>query len=142
MLKVVLKHFAIGLLLLMLIESLSTVLFYLYSIDAVWWSVIFIIKSFINIVFMLIFGFMQTAFKRSLCNTILVIGFMAVTLLSLSTAYYLLPIDWIAVQLNEVELLWWQQLIHNDISFWMIYLIVLMISLLVGVIKSRNQQKT
>lgn len=124
----------------MLLLSFSTLiaigLMIHFSVDRVFWPIALMVHLSINLIFSFVFSALQTYFKHTLWQSVVLINITAVLLIAIHAMFYLQTIDWNAVSEGQQQLSLLQQLIHSDMALWIVYILPLLVVMLIGAIKN------
>ena len=107
-----------------------------FSVDRVFWPISLMVHLSINLIFSFVFSALQTYFKHTVWQSVVLINITAVLLIAIHAMFYLQTIDWNAVSEGQQQLSLLQQLIHSDMALWIVYILPLLVVMLIGAIKN------
>ena len=123
----------------MLLLSFSTLiaigLMIHFSVDRVFWPIALMVHLSINLIFSFVFSALQTYFKHTVWQSVVLINITAVLLIAIHAMFYLQTIDWNAVSEAQQQLSLLQQVIHSDMALWIVYMLPLLVVMLIAAIK-------
>ena len=123
----------------MLLLSFSTLiaigLMIHFSVDRVFWPIALMVHLSINLIFSFVFSALQTYFKHTLWQSVVLINITAVLLIALHAMFYLQTIDWNAISEGQQQLSLLQQVIHSDMALWIVYILPFLVVMLIAAIK-------
>ena len=130
----------------MLLLSFSTLiaigLMIHFSVDRVFWPIALMVHLSINLIFSFVFSALQTYFKHTLWQSVVLINITAVLLIAIHAMFYLQTIDWNAVSEGPQQLSLLQQVIHSDMALWIVYVLPLLVVMLIAAIKKYRYSLT
>ena len=106
-----------------------------FSVDRVFWPISLMVHLSINLIFSFVFSALQTYFKHTVWQSVVLINITAVLLTALHAMFYLQTIDWNAVSEAQQQLSLLQQVIHSDMALWIVYMLPLLVVMLIAAIK-------
>ena len=106
-----------------------------FSVDRVFWPISLMVHLSINLIFSFVFSALQTYFKHTVWQSVVLINITAVLLIALHAMFYLQTIDWNAVSEAQQQLSLLQQVIHSDMALWIVYMLPLLVVMLIAAIK-------
>ncbi len=106
-----------------------------FSIDRVFWPIALMVHLSINLIFSFVFAALQTYFKHTVWQSVVLINITAVLLIAIHAMFYLQTIDWNAVSEAQQQLSLLQQVIHSDMALWIVYMLLLLVVMLIAAIK-------
>ena len=123
----------------MLLLSFSTLiaigLMIHFSVDRVFWPIALMAHLSINLIFSFVFAALQTYFKHTVWQSVVLIIITAVLLIAIHAMFYLQTIDWNAVSEGQQQLSLLQQVIHSDMALWIVYILPFLVVMLIAAIK-------
>ena len=130
----------------MLLLSFSTLiaigLMIHFSVDRVFWPIALMAHLSINLIFSFVFAALQTYFKHTVWQSVVLINITAVLLIAIHAMFYLQTIDWNAVSEGPQQLSLLQQVIHSDMALWIVYVLPLLVVMLIAAIKKYRYSLT
>ena len=106
-----------------------------FSVDRVFWPISLMVHLSINLIFSFVFSALQTYFKHTVWQRVVLINITAVLLIAIHAMFYLQTIDWNAVSEAQQQLSLLQQVIHSDMALWIVYMLPLLVVMLIAAIK-------
>ncbi len=106
-----------------------------FSVDRVFWPISLMVHLSINLIFSFVFSALQTYFKHTVWQSVVLINITAVLLIAIHAMFYLQTIDWNAVSEAQQQLSLLQQVIHSDMALWIVYMLPLLVVMLIAAIK-------
>ncbi|MDM1737394.1 hypothetical protein HX112_12745 [Acinetobacter towneri] len=106
-----------------------------FSVDRVFWPIALMAHLSINLIFSFVFSALQTYFKHTVWQSVVLINITAVLLIAIHAMFYLQTIDWNAVSEAQQQLSLLQQVIHSDMALWIVYMLPLLVVMLIAAIK-------
>ena len=106
-----------------------------FSVDRVFWPISLMVHLSINLIFSFVFSALQTYFKHTVCQSLVLINITAVLLIAIHAMFYLQTIDWNAVSEGQQQLSLLQQVIHSDMALWIVYMLPLLVVMLIAAIQ-------
>ena len=106
-----------------------------FSVDRVFWPISLMVHLSINLIFSFVFSALQTYFKHTVCQSLVLINIRAVLLIAIHAMFYLQTIDWNAVSEAQQQLSLLQQVIHSDMALWIVYMLPLLVVMLIAAIQ-------
>lgn len=106
-----------------------------FSVDRVFWPIALMAHLSINLIFSFVFAALQTYFKHTVWQSVVLINITAVLLIAIHAMFYLQTIDWNAVSEGQQQLSLLQQVIHSDMALWIVYVLPLLVVMLIAAIK-------
>ena len=113
-----------------------------FSVDRVFWPIALMAHLSINLIFSFVFSALQTYFKHTLWQSVVLINITAVLLIAIHAMFYLQTIDWNAVSEGQQQLSLLQQVIHSDIALWIAYILPFLVVMLIAAIKKYRYSLT
>ncbi|WP_168461773.1 MULTISPECIES: hypothetical protein [unclassified Acinetobacter] len=113
-----------------------------FSVDRVFWPIALMVHLSINLIFSFVFAALQTYFKHTVWQSVVLINITAVLLTALHAMFYLQTIDWNAVSEGPQQLSLLQQVIHSDMALWIVYVLPLLVVMLIAAIKKYRYSLT
>lgn len=113
-----------------------------FSVDRVFWPIALMVHLSINLIFSFVFAALQTYFKHTVWQSVVLINITAVLLTALHAMFYLQTIDWNAVSEGQQQLSLLQQVIHSDMALWIVYVLPLLVVMLIAAIKKYRYSLT
>ena len=113
-----------------------------FSVDRVFWPIALMVHLSINLIFPFVFAALQTYFKHTVWQSVVLINITAVLLTALHAMFYLQTIDWNAVSEGPQQLSLLQQVIHSDMALWIVYVLPLLVVMLIAAIKKYRYSLT
>ena len=106
-----------------------------FSVDRVFWPIALMAHLSINLIFSFVFSALQTYFKHTVWQSVVLINITAVLLIAIHAMFYLQTIDWNAVSEGQQQFSLLQQVIHSDMALWIVYMLPLLVVMLIAAIK-------
>ena len=106
-----------------------------FSVDRVFWPIALMAHLSINLIFSFVFAALQTYFKHTVWQSVVLINITAELLIAIHAMFYLQTIDWNAVSEAQQQLSLLQQVIHSDMALWIVYMLPLLLVMLIAAIK-------
>ena len=113
-----------------------------FSVDRVFWPIALMAHLSINLIFSFVFSALQTYFKHTVWQSVVLINITAVLLIALHAMFYLQTIDWNAVSEAQQQLSLLQQVIHSDIALWIAYILPFLVVMLIAAIQKYRYSLT
>ena len=113
-----------------------------FSVDRVFWPIALMAHLSINLIFSFVFAALQTYFKHTVWQSVVLINITAVLLIAIHAMFYLQTIDWNAVSEGPQQLSLLQQVIHSDMALWIVYVLPLLVVMLIAAIKKYRYSLT
>ncbi|WP_416713963.1 hypothetical protein [Acinetobacter towneri] len=113
-----------------------------FSVDRVFWPISLMVHLSINLIFSFVFSALQTYFKHTVWQSVVLINITAVLLIAIHAMFYLQTIDWNAVSEAQQQLSLLQQVIHSDMALWIVYMLPLLVVMLIAAIKKYRYSLT
>ena len=113
-----------------------------FSVDRVFWPISLMVHLSINLIFSFVFSALQTYFKHTVWQSVVLINITAVLLIAIHAMFYLQTIDWNAVSEAQQQLSLLQQVIHSDMALWIVYVLPLLVVMLIAAIKKYRYSLT
>ncbi len=113
-----------------------------FSVDSVFWPIALMAHLSINLIFSFVFAALQTYFKHTVWQSVVLINITAVLLIAIHAMFYLQTIDWNAVSESQQQLSLLQQVIHSDMALWIVYILPLLVVMLIAAIKKYRYSLT
>ena len=129
------QHWWISMLLLSFSTLIAIGLAIHFSVDRVFWPISLMVHLSINLIFSFVFSALQTYFKHTVWQSVVLINITAVLLIAIHAMFYLQTIDWNAVSEAQQQLSLLQQVIHSDMALWIVYMLPLLVVMLIAAIK-------
>ena len=129
------QHWCICMLLLSFSTLIAIGLAIHFSIDRVFWPIALMAHLSINLIFSFVFAALQTYFKHTVWQSVVLINITAVLLIAIHAMFYLQTIDWNAVSEGQQQLSLLQQVIHSDKTLWIVYMLPLLVVMLIAAIQ-------
>lgn len=92
--------------------------------------------------FSFVFAALQTYFKHTVWQSVVLINITAVLLIAIHAMFYLQKIDWNAVSESQQQLSLLQQVIHSDIALWIAYILPFLVVMLIAAIQKYRYSLT
>ena len=113
-----------------------------FSVDRVFWPIALMAHLSINLIFSFVFAALQTYFKHTVWQSVVLINITAVLLIAIHAMFYLQKIDWNAVSESQQQLSLLQQVIHSDIALWIAYILPFLVVMLIAAIQKYRYSLT
>ena len=113
-----------------------------FSVDSVFWPIALMAHLSINLIFSFVFAALQTYFKHTVWQSVVLINITAVLLIAIHAMFYLQTIDWNAVSEGQQQLSLLQQVIHSDIALWIVYMLPFLVVMLIDAIQKYRHSLT
>ncbi|MFV5494879.1 hypothetical protein VXQ04_12805 [Acinetobacter towneri] len=136
------QHWWISMLLLSFSTLIAIGLAIHFSVDRVFWPISLMVHLSINLIFSFVFSALQTYFKHTVWQSVVLINITAVLLIAIHAMFYLQTIDWNAVSEAQQQLSLLQQVIHSDMALWIVYMLPLLVVMLIAAIKKYRYSLT